>query len=86
MFKNLPSNAGDTDLIPDQRNKILYVIGKLESPCCTTREAHYTREGPHAASKSLHATKKDPGQPKKRDTHIPKFTAALFTIAKVCCC
>ena len=37
MVKNLPSNAGDKGLIPDQGTNIPHAAGQL-SPCTTARE------------------------------------------------
>ena len=37
MVKNLPSNAGDTGLIPGQGTRIAHAVGQL-SPCARTTE------------------------------------------------
>ena len=42
VVKNLPSNAGDSGLIPGHRTEIAYAVGQL-CPHATTRE-HETRE------------------------------------------
>ena len=38
VVKNLPSNAGNTGLIPGRGTKILHIVGQLNL-CATTREA-----------------------------------------------
>ena len=38
MVKNLPSNAGDTGLIPGQGTKIPHAVGQLKL-CATARES-----------------------------------------------
>ena len=45
MVKNLPSNAGDVDLIPSQGAKILHAVGQL-NPSTTTREPVHCNQGP----------------------------------------
>ena len=47
VVKNMPSNAGDVDLIPDQGPKIPYALGQLnlrtitrEKPLCHKERSH----------------------------------------------
>ena len=60
--KNLPSNAGDMDLIPSQGTMISHAEWQL-SPRTTTEPAHSgahapLERSPHNASKILHAATK----------------------------
>ena len=64
--KNPPPNAGDAGLILGRGTKIPHATGQL-SPCATTTElvrsgalTPQLERGPHAATKSLHATTEDP--------------------------
>ena len=55
MVKNLPSNAGDTDLSPGQGNQIPHTAGQLGPRATTIEPAHsgactQQLERPHAAT------------------------------------
>ena len=73
MVKNPPSNAGDTGSIPDQRNKILYVMGQLSSLA--------TRKKSTCNNEDLEEPKKKKSLPSLQNSRVTGVPPASINIA-----